>query len=372
MNSPYQCVASAKLAGLSSTLRRVLILRVIVVREVLQVALHVREHVRRLLHVEVLPVVGVQSVTRREFLLRLEYQLRETALVVDFDHAHAEARCDGVMRVQCDEAPVDGRRVVVAALRQIELGEVAIHAVFVTAMTVRREVLVDHLGSAEVRETQAHHLQRIVDPLRLFLFVLRVEVVAGRDFVVEQREVLVQRLFVELLLVQRPAELVERQFVERRRAAHRDHGFVGRFCVRVLAPHEEVLAAAEIHFVDVFRLRVLGDQPVDDVLRVVGRAELVVSARHLVQHLVVALVPRVVVEDLLVRLDRLQRPAQIDVGAFRQLRLIEVVGAAMETARSRALRKRQYSRWLPCRQRFPRWSFPRGRSPELDRPVCVP
>ena len=71
----------------------------------------------------------------------------------------------------------------------------------------------DDLSAAEIREAQADDAERVGDAALVALLVLRIEVVADRDLVIEQRDVLVQRLVVELLLVERPAELVQGQLV---------------------------------------------------------------------------------------------------------------------------------------------------------------
>ena len=76
-----------------------------------------------------------------------------------------------------------------------------------------------------------------------------------RYLVVEQREVLVQGLLVEVLLVQRPAELVERELVVFGRRSDGDDGRVGSLGVTEFLVGEEVLGAAELDFIDVARAR---------------------------------------------------------------------------------------------------------------------
>ena len=192
---------------------RILVERVVVTGQVLQVGLQVADDLRRLLHVEVAPVLGLQTVLRRERLLRLEHQLREAARLVDLDHAHAEARRRPVQRMELDERVVGRRGVLVAALVEVELRQVAVDPILVPAASVRLEVLRDDVRTAEVREAEADDAIRVRDPA-LFVLVRRVvEVVPGRDLVVEQRDELVERLFVEILLVERPAELVEGELV---------------------------------------------------------------------------------------------------------------------------------------------------------------
>ena len=59
------------------------------------------------------------------------------------------------------------------------------------------------------------------------LLVRLIEVVADRHLVIEEGHVLVQRLLVELLLVERPPELVERQLVIRGAGTQADDGRIG-------------------------------------------------------------------------------------------------------------------------------------------------
>ncbi len=68
-------------------------------------------------------------------------------------------------------------------------------------------------GPPRFERLEADDLEGILDAALLFLFVRRIEVVAARYLVIEQGEVPVQRFFVELLLVQSPSELVERELV---------------------------------------------------------------------------------------------------------------------------------------------------------------
>ena len=102
-----------------------------------------------------------------------------------------------------------------------------------------------------------------------------IEVVAAGDLVIEQRDVLIERLFVELLLVEGPAELVEGELVELRHGTARGDGAVRLFGVEVATAREEILGAAKLNFVDVARPGVRGDQLVDHLDGAVGLAELV-------------------------------------------------------------------------------------------------
>src|SRR5437016_14675033 len=94
--------------------------------------------------------------------------------------------------------------VLIPARRQVEFSEVAVDSVLVGSMSAGAEVRADHVGTAEIREAQADDLEGVLDAPLLGLGVLRIEVVAALDLVVEEGEVAVQSLVVELLLVQRP------------------------------------------------------------------------------------------------------------------------------------------------------------------------
>ena len=118
-----------------------------------------------------------------------------------------------MQRVLRDECLVRLGGVVIAQLRQVVLAEVAVDAILVTALAIRAEVLLHGFRPAEVREAEADDVEGVGDASLVTLFVLSVEVVADRDFVIEQRDVSVQRLVVKILFVERPAELVERELV---------------------------------------------------------------------------------------------------------------------------------------------------------------
>ena len=254
-----------------------------------------------------MPVLGIDRVARREFLLRLDDEFREPGLAVDLDDAHAEVRRDAVVGIVVDEGLVHRRGIFVAQLAEVELAKIAVDLVGIAAMPVIGEVLVDDLGPAEVGEAQAHDAEGVRHAVLLVFLVSFIEVVADRLAIIEHRHVLVQRLFVELLLVERPAELVQPQLVVGRGASHGDDRAVRALRVHVFLAHEVVLAAAEVHLVDVPGVGILGDQAIHDLHGFVGLPDLVVGARHLVQDLVVALVIRVGLEDLAIRLDGFAR-----------------------------------------------------------------
>ncbi len=116
-----------------------------------------------------------------------------------------------------------------------------------------------------------------------------------------------QRLLVHLLLVERPAHLVESQFEVRRTCAHADNGAVGVFGIEEFLPDEVILAAPEKDLVEIPGVGILGDEPVHDQHRLIRLADLVVGAGQLVQDLVIALVVRIRLEDFPVHRDRFAR-----------------------------------------------------------------
>ena len=193
---------------------RPLILSVVMRREVLQVHLQVGQHLRRLFGFEVLPVFGLQSVPGYELPLRFQHELGESGFGESFHHVHAETRRSTVERIERCESLGRLRRVVVAQLRQVVLAKIAVNAVLVGSIPEGGEVLLDGLlRAAEVAEAQADDSKSIGDAAFVLLLVRLIEFVAGRHLIVEQLHVPMQGVLVELLLVERPPELVESELV---------------------------------------------------------------------------------------------------------------------------------------------------------------
>ena len=286
-----------------------LVERVIVIREILEIGFQVAEDFRGVVGVEVAPVLGLQAVAGRELLLRLEDELREVARLEDLDHPHAEVRRGLVQGVELDERPVGGSGVVVAKLLEVELAKAAVDVVLVAPAPARREVLLHGRGAAQVGEAEADDAVGVGDPtlLTFVTFVTGpIEVVPGGDLVIEQSDVLVERLLVEFLLVERPTELVQGVLVVLGSHAHAGDRCVGLLGVEVLAPDEEVFGPPELDLVYVPGVRVLGDQLFDHGDRLVVAPQFVVGARLLVEDLVVVRVVRIGGEDLIVELDGFQ------------------------------------------------------------------
>ena len=201
---------------------RVLILRVIMRREVLQVRLQVRQHFRRLLRFEMSPVFGLQAVLGSELPLRLQHELGEPALSEGLYHTHAEPRRGAVEGIKRNESLVRFRRVVVAQLAEVMLAKIAVNAVLIGAIPELGEVFLNGLRPAEVAEAETDDSKGISDAAIVVLIMRPIEVVTDRHLVVEQGDVLLQSLFVELLFVERPPELVESELVVRGACAQAD------------------------------------------------------------------------------------------------------------------------------------------------------
>src|SRR5260370_17243235 len=88
------------------------------------------------------------------------------------------------------------------------------NAVLIGAIPELGEVFRHGLRPAEVAEAQADHPERIRNTPIVVLIMFLIEVVTDRYFVVEQANILLHSLLVEFLLVERPSELVESEFVE--------------------------------------------------------------------------------------------------------------------------------------------------------------
>src|SRR5882672_596412 len=237
----------------------VLILRVIMRREVFQVRLQVSQYFRRLFRFEMSPVFGLQAVLGSELTLRLQYQLGEPALGESIHDAHAESWRGAVERIKGYETFVRLRRIVVAELAEIVLTKTGVNAVLIGAIPELGEVFRHGLRPAEVAEAQADHSERIRDTAIVVLIVFLIEVVTDRYLVVEQGNILLQSLLVGFLLVERPTELIESEFVELGGEAQADDARIGVLGVAVASAREEVLAPPELHFIEVRGMRIRPD-----------------------------------------------------------------------------------------------------------------
>ena len=88
-------VPALRLVEVRSTLVNqavVLVERMIVPCEIVQVGLEERDDKRVIFGREILPVLGVQGVARSKLFLRLNDEQRETGMVLYLDHAHTKMR----------------------------------------------------------------------------------------------------------------------------------------------------------------------------------------------------------------------------------------------------------------------------------------
>src|SRR5206468_3369290 len=158
----------------------------------------------------------------RKLPLRLQHELGEPALRESLDDPHAEARRGPVERIERYESLVRLRRVVVAQLGKVVLAKIAVNTIHIGATPESGEVLLNGRRPAEVVKAQADDSKSVGDATLLVLLVRLIEVVTDRYLVVEQRHVLLQGLVVEILLVERPAELVESELVVLGAGSHTD------------------------------------------------------------------------------------------------------------------------------------------------------
>ncbi len=112
-----------------------------------------------------------------------------------------------------------------------------------------------------------------------------------------------QAVFVQALLEQRPALLVEALRQEAGLVALGDDVGIRVLRVAVLLGREQQFAAAELHFVHLRCARIAADHIVQRGQRLVGLARGLVGARKLVEHLVVARVVGIALEQAGVELD---------------------------------------------------------------------
>ena len=188
----------------------------------------------------------------------------------------------------------------------------------------------------EVAEAHADDPISIGDAAFVFLRVRLIEVVTDRYLVVEQGHVLVQGLLVELLLVERPPELVERELVVRGGGAQADDRRIGALGVEVASAREEVLAPPELHFVVVLGMRIRAYQALHRFHGLIGAAEFVVRPRLLIEDLVSVLVIRVLGQQPVIESDRLEGTRGSCISAHRPRRR----GASVAARQDPALRGR--------------------------------
>ena len=110
---------------------------------------------------------------------------------------------------------------------------------------------------------------------------------------------------------------------------------IGVLGVAIFSAREEVLTPPELHFVEVHGIRIRADQALHGFHGLIGAAEFVVRARHLIEDLVAVLITGVLGEQPIIESDRLERPRGICAGAYRVGR-----GGGVGACRNRGLRCR--------------------------------
>src|SRR5262249_82466 len=118
-----------------------------------------------------------------------------------------------VERIELYESLESLCRVVVAQLVEVVVAKIVVNAVFIRTIPELGVVILGGVGPAEVTEAQADDAIGIGNASFVFFLVLLIEVITRRHFVIEQGHVVVQGLFVQVLLVERPAKLVERELI---------------------------------------------------------------------------------------------------------------------------------------------------------------
>src|SRR5215467_12247273 len=284
----------------------ILILGVIMRREIFQVRLQVGQYIRRLFRFEMSPVFGLQAVVGSKLPLRLQYELGKSNLGEGIHDAHAESRRGAVQRIKNYESFVRLCRIVVAQLVEIVLTKTGVNTVLIGPIPELGEILRDGLRPSEVAEAQADHSERIRDTAIVFLIMRLIEVVTDGYLVVEHGNVLLQSFFVEFLLVERPSELIESQFIILGGGAQPDDAGIGSLRVAEASAGEEVLAPPELYFVEVRGMRIRTDQALHCLDGLVGATELVVGPSHLIEDLVAVFVTGVLGEKPIVESDGLE------------------------------------------------------------------
>ena len=289
--------------------------RVIVARQLGQVGLDQRLRAFPALRVGAAELAG-RAVAGHVLLLRLQRQVREAGLLVDLDHARLQHRRLRVQRLAPREGAEGVGRVLGALLLDVELAELLVDAELVAAPHVAGDVGRDRFGALQILQAQAGDTEGVLDEFAVGAAQVSQAGEVVVSFVLAQREVehaeeRAQRLLEPALLEARPALHVQRTALIGAVLVAVEHGAVGLLGLRVVAHREQQLATAEMGLVAVGRLRVVLNQPVEGLERHFQLAALLLGARQLVEHAVVARVLGVGLQVALVAGDRrtVVRPA---------------------------------------------------------------
>ncbi len=270
-----------------------------------------------------------------ELVFAIEHQLREPALAVGLDGRHVQIRRVVAVGVAGDEGAVDGRGVLEALLVDVQVAEARVQEPGVGPLAVALHVALERAHAVVVGEHDAHDPEGVLDQLAVAApqaLELDRLVRVGTELAVKHAAEARQALQGHALLEQGPAVLVERLLVEARCAALADHGRVGLLCLGVALAGEQQLAAAELHLVDVRALRVAGYDAVQSGERLVGLPGGLVGARQLVEHLVVARIVGIGLQQRRVQADGLG-PLHVDRGDLL-LQALELAGIEVQVAQA--------------------------------------
>ena len=122
---------------------------------------------------------------------------------------------------------------------------------------------------------------------------------------IQQRNESIQGLFIDLLLVERPAQFIQGELVEGRTDTDIHDVRISVLGIKVALADKEVFSTPELHFIDISGPGEFADHPVHDSHGLFGLSQFLIRAGHLVQYLVVAIVHGVIVEQFLVKFNGL-------------------------------------------------------------------
>ena len=222
-----------------------------------------------------------------------------------------------IRRITGHERPVGAGRVLVALLLYVQVAQARVQQPGIGRRAVLVQQLVDALRPVEIRKRDAHDAQRIVGQLavgtRQALALARRAGLAIEQGAVEQRHEGLQAGLVLRLLELRPAVLVEALVVKSRTAgAAADDLLVGELGLGIALGGKQQLAAPELHFGDVAGLWVAAYDLVERRQRLVALPGSLVGTRQLVEHLVVARIGGIGLQQRRIKLDRL-RAGQVEL-----------------------------------------------------------
>ena len=197
---------------------------------------------------------------------------------MNFDHPHMEIRCQLVERIPAHEGIVGGAGVGISAFVKEIFAEIAVNAVLVGALAMAGEVFHHRVCSAEVGKTQADDAEGVLRALAFRLIFGLFKVVSHGNLVIQQRNESIQSLFIELLLVERPAQFIQSQIVVERTDTNIDDARIGIFGIQVAFVRKEVFRTPELHFIDVTGPGEFAHYAVHDLHGLPGPAKFLISA----------------------------------------------------------------------------------------------